>query len=269
MKRNRRDHYIPRGYLQGFVDPTRRRVEKPLWYLDVPRGTWSEKSSREIGYRIGFYDYSGVEVEDAETIFIEFENKFPVLIRKLAPDKFAGWKEHLDFFLHYMQMMRARSLRFFEEQHERNKSLRGWIVEEVIDERTVKVRSLEAQPLPESFITNRALSEMCDEIRKGPAWLKEFNWALRYCESPLSPFVISEQPVVVIGPHQQLIDSVKDECSLLFFPLCWQACLIGSRQFFDVETSGFGEHDMQLMRKMYMDSAKFVVSPTKLATEGV
>jgi hypothetical protein len=92
--------------------------------------------------------------------------------------------------------------------------------------------------------------------------MKDFNWALRCCDSPLSPFVVSELPVVLLGPHASAIESFREAESLLFFPLCWQACLIGSRQYFDVDKEKFGDHDMAVVQKMYMASAKaFVVSP--------
>lgn len=36
----------------------------------------------------------------------------------------------------------------------------------------------------------------------------------------------------------------------MFFPLCWRACLIGSRQYFDVQTDRFGPEDMRTIRTM-------------------
>jgi hypothetical protein len=51
-KRNRRDHYVPHGYLRGFIDPLRLNSHQPLWRFDVHQNVWSERSTREIGYRI-------------------------------------------------------------------------------------------------------------------------------------------------------------------------------------------------------------------------
>jgi hypothetical protein len=52
---------------------------------------------------------------------------------------------------------------------------------------------------------------------------------------------------------------------LLFLPLCWQALLIGSPQFFHVETGEFDREDMSKIRRMYRQSSSlFLVSPRRL-----
>ena len=38
VAQNRRDHYIPQGYLRGFIDPERINQPQPLWYFDKPNG---------------------------------------------------------------------------------------------------------------------------------------------------------------------------------------------------------------------------------------
>lgn len=81
----------------------------------------------------------------------------------------------------------------------------------------------------------------------------------------MSPFIISEIPFVSRGQQAQAADALKDPEALLFFPICWQPCLIGNRQFFDVETGKFGVEDMLTVQNMYRESAKlFVLSPRKL-----
>lgn len=79
--KNRRDHYLPQSYLQGFIDPARMNYPRPLWHLDIPSGAWAEKSPRELGYRRGFYDYltNEVGVETADSVFAELERKFPLI----------------------------------------------------------------------------------------------------------------------------------------------------------------------------------------------
>jgi len=52
---NRRDHYIPQGYLKGFIDPRRKDLPPPLWYFDKLNGIWSQQSPGEVGYRNGCY----------------------------------------------------------------------------------------------------------------------------------------------------------------------------------------------------------------------
>ena len=48
--KGRRDHYVPQGYLRGFIHPQRQGHPNPLWVLDVSRGKWSEKSPSRIGW---------------------------------------------------------------------------------------------------------------------------------------------------------------------------------------------------------------------------
>jgi len=121
------------------------------------------------------------------------------------------------------------------------------------------------EPLPEAFIKNWTITNMRNEIAKGAAWLTDFNWALRTCDSPALPFVVSELPFMASGPRADLADAMRDAETLLFFPLCWQACLTGSRQVFHVENDRFGAGDMRRFAKMYRDSAKlFVISPSRL-----
>lgn len=162
--------------------------------------------------------------------------------------------------------MRARSLLFFDHKQADGKNLRARVIEEVSPDRgSVKVRSITPEPLPDAFIRNWTITGMREEIKKGAAWLNDFNWALRCSESPAEPFVISEIPFMAYGHRLDLADALRDPDTLLFFPLCWQACLIGSRQFFEKETDRFGDGDMRRARRMYRESAKlFLLSPRQL-----
>jgi len=71
-------------------------------------------------------------------------------------------------------MMRVRSLLFFKDKTAEWSRARGWIVEEVLPHgKSVRVKSMTPEPLPEGFIRNRVIVEMRDEIQKGAAWLKD------------------------------------------------------------------------------------------------
>jgi len=266
--RNRKDHYIPRSFLRGFIHPARWSLQQPLWYLDVPNNTWSERSPGEVGYRYGFYDYATAEIglETADEAFADLEGRYPRIRRSMVENNFGNWREHLDFLLRYAQMMRARSLLFFERQRAEWSKARAWIVQDVLpDGKSIKVKSMTPEPLPHAFVRNRTIVEMRDEIKKGATWLTGFNWCLRYCDSPSVPFVISEIPFVCRAGSADLAEALQDPETLLFFPLCWQACLIGSRQFFDKDTDRFGDEDMRTTQKMYRESSSlFLLSPTKL-----
>lgn len=268
LNANRRDHYLPQGYLRGFIDPARIGYQRPLWHFDIPTGVWSERSTREVGYRYGFYDYATPDAgaEPADSAFADLERNYPVVRDQLISANFEHWQTHREFLLRCAQMMRARSLLFFEQLHAEGKSLRAFVIEEISpDRRSVRVRSTTPTPLSNESVRNRAVASMRSEIEKGAGWLNDFNWALRYCNSPAVPFVISELPVMAYGPCSDLIEAMQHPETLIFFPLCWQACLVGSRQFFENETGCFLEQDMLRVRKMYRESASlYILSPSKI-----
>jgi hypothetical protein len=78
-QQGRRDHFLPQGYLRGFIDPARRDEPQPLWSLDIPYKKWSERSTKQLGHITGLYDYAGTgpEVESlpsADETFSDLEN---------------------------------------------------------------------------------------------------------------------------------------------------------------------------------------------------
>ncbi|MHB8526625.1 MAG: DUF4238 domain-containing protein [Candidatus Acidiferrales bacterium] len=267
-RKNRRDHYLPQSYLRGFIEPSRNVLARPLWHFDVPNATWSERSPREISYRFGFYDHAGdpVGVKTADETFASLEQTFPRVRAQLIEDNFENWTDFRDFLLCYLQMMRARSLSFIADVRKAGASLRGLVIKEVLpDGRSVKVDSLTPSPLPADFITNWTIGQMTEEIHKGSGWAAEFNWALRYTDSAEDPFIVGDGPIVFRTPSPTIAEGMHHLETLLFFPLCWQACLIGSRQFFEIETDRFVHEDMYQVRRIYKETAElFLVSPQRL-----
>jgi hypothetical protein len=112
-----------------------------------------------------------------------------------------------------MQMMRARATLFGEQKTIEGKSLLAYEIEEVYHDRNaIKLKSMTPKPVPPAFIKNRAITQMREEIQKGASWLKDFCWALRYCESVTDPFVISELPFSLGGrpyPPLSLCEAIE------------------------------------------------------------
>jgi hypothetical protein len=269
QKIERRDHFLPQGYLRGFIDPARAKSPRPLWCFDIQRKKWSERSTKSVAYRTGLYDYAagtGVNLESPENSFLRLENDFPTIRAQTVSSSFAQWKNHLDFFLTYMQMIRARSLLYLKEQEEAGKALQTFVIDKVHDDgKTLTLRSMIPEPPPPAFIKNRTITEMRETIKTGADWLRSFNWALRITDSVKRPFVTTEAAFMMFGPCANREEAIQNPETLLFFPLCWQACLIGSHQVFDIETDKFGPEDMKRCRLMYRDSAEiFLLSPAKL-----
>jgi hypothetical protein len=270
--KGRRDHYLPQGYLRGFIDPIRESESQPLWLLDIRYNKWSMKAPKQVAHGEGFYDYAGdsPELENLETAdegFLELENGFPGIRDKLIADGFRHWKHHRKFLFRFMQLLRARSPLFFEQKQTEGKTLKTWTVKEVHpDGKTITVDSMEPKPPSDAFIKNRTIHHMREEIRKGADWLWNFDWALRYTDSVDNPFVMTEAPFLAVGDRAgEIGQMLQDPETLVYFPICWQACLFGSRRRFDKKTDKFGPQDMQTFRKKYRSYARqFLVSPTKL-----
>ena len=131
----------------------------------------------------------------------------------------------------------------------------------------ITLKSMEGSPPPDNFIKNRTISQMREEIQKNGAWLRDFNWALRYTESVAEPFVASEAPFVADEIPKGVSDdeALKRPDTLLYFPVCWQVCLFGSIRRFDRGTDKLESRDMEVARRKYRVFAKeFLISPTKL-----
>ena len=272
-QKGRRDHYLPQGYLRGFIDPARENEPQPLWKLDIASKKWAERSTRQVGHVTGFYDYAG-EVPELESLpsadetFSELENELPIVREKLLSLRkkaFRNWTKHLDFLLRYMDMLRARSPLYFTQKEAEGKGIPTWTVAKV-DGNKITLTSMEPSPPPAAFIRNRTISHMREEIQKGGASLSDLHWALRYTQSMSDPFVTSEAPFLAeIMPGVSEADALQHTDTLLYFPVCWQVCLFGSPGRFDLGTDKLGSHDMTVARRKYRLFAQdFLISPTKL-----
>jgi hypothetical protein len=269
----RKDHYLPRGYLRGFIHPKRKNLHKPLWHYDVVSKVWKQYSPAQVGFKYGFYDPAppSTELPVADEAFSRLEREYPPLIKELARDNFSNWRYHFAFLLQFMHMMRARSPLFFAHNRADLQSRQAFRIEEIdpIDNRKVKVQPVS---LPAHFIKNQSLTVMRDEILRGPERLKEFDWALRWTDDPDDPCITTEQPFVMEAPPRSdgtimtMTEAFESGETLLHFPLCWQAVLYGSRRHFtDPPTDRFVPQTLHNLRKSYFDNAQnYVVSPLKL-----
>jgi hypothetical protein len=267
--RRRKDHYVPQGYLRGFIDPARAVLDKPLWHYDLESKIWAEKSPSEVGWERGFYDYfeATTDLEHPDVTFAKYEREFSLVRDHMLERNFKGWvKQHKPFLLGYMNMMRARSPLFIEQQTAQNRLLRGATVTSV-DHATnsVTVDSLELRPLPEGLVRNGVISQMRQEIEKGSDWMGNFNWCLRYTKSPADPFITGKHALLLEGPAPTLDEAMKHPDTLIWFPICWQACLVGSLRRFDEGTFKAHrwvlDHERELFRR---STTGYVISPTRL-----
>lgn len=195
-----------------------------------------------VGQERGFYDYASQSPEliPADQMFKEQESTFPPLREKLIQTSFRNWKEHLQELLAFANMIRARSRTFLEERVQVHSGRYFWRIKSVVSPTQFTLESMTPEPVKLEWVRNRSLMEMGEEIETGPvSLLRDFCWCLRIATSASDPLVISEHAFVAVGPMPLKKDVQLHEDTFLYFPLCWRACLIGSRFPFRVETDYF------------------------------
>lgn len=270
--RNRKDHWLPQGYLRGFVGPSRASLEKPLCCFFKDTEQWEDASAAEIGYDIGFYDYAagtdGAATTPPDTVFARLEREFPLHREAMAANAFANWREHKQFLLEFAEMLASRSPLGMEHFEIDARSFRGATVLAVDnDRRTITPDSLEMRPLPERTVRNITVSRMLKKVEAGPGWAAKLDWCLRYTDVESEGFCTIDQAVFVEGSvpladeHGRMtLDMLHHPNALVYFPLCWQACLFGSPlRFDDAYGRATGTRILRAQQKQQAD--KFLVSP--------
>ena len=276
-QRNRLDHLLPQGYLDGFSNPFN---GGRLSVFDRRRTRWFDTGPAGAGAIRGFYDYSpGSEPDQtADQAFAQFETNFPIVRSELVASGFSGWETKLDFLLGFAQMLRVRCQLFREQHLAHSRQLAFARVEEVLRREPSRTRPgtfdtiLKVGPClfkneaeRETLLRNRTITDMRTEIANGPAWLLELHWCLQFTGNVEDPVITADTPVVVDGKAPTLEDALRDGATLVFFPICWRACLIGSPARFKKETDAFDSNDLQRLRTLYFKSARrFVFSPVRI-----
>jgi hypothetical protein len=242
--------------------------------FDKQNGSWFESGTPGVGAIKGFYDYSeGSEPgRTADDSFAELETTFPKVRRELVESGFADWNKRLGALLRFAQMLRARSLLFREEALSRNRNLTFLKIEEILPpqpgESGTRIRYSHHVP-SEAELLNKTITDMRMEIASGAAWMSDLDWCIRTTANVEDPFVTCDGPVIMEGRARQAAGALKDRETLVFFPLCWQACLVGSPAKFDIETGALPPDDTKRLRALYFKSAiRFVFSPLRIEFSG-
>lgn len=272
--RGRKDHWLPQGYLRGFVASSRAKDDKPLWCFHVHSQTWERVSPREIAFGKGFYDYaSGTDFSveaHPDSAFARLEREFPQRREQMAANRFEDWEQHKHFLLEFMQMMRARSpLAMRQQEAEARRVRASTIISVSPDGRSVTVDSLEPRPLNEQGVRNFTISRMLQDVRNGVGWAKDFDWCLRYTGNENDPYCTMDQPSFVEGttPGPSTLaeggmDLLYHPDTVVFFPLCWQACLLGSPRKFDKSYDRAHPTQLVSLRNTQKQRAnRFVIAP--------
>lgn len=106
---------------------------------------------------------------------------------------------------------------------------------------------------------------MRGEIGKRAAIFLNLHWCLRLTADAANPVITGDNAVIVEGKVPTLSAALEDQRTLVFFPGCWQACLIGSPAKFDIETDTFVASDLKILRSRYLQAdSRFAYSPRRL-----
>ena len=111
-------------------------------------------------------------------------------------------------------------------------------------------------------VHDHTLSKMRAEFKLGIDWMKDFHWTLRTTDDPVSPFITAEQPLFLGTSENVIVDAIRRHDTYIYFPLCWQACLVGNRVPWLSELQPIAQDKLRVFRHMVSAQAKkFVVSP--------
>ncbi len=269
-KRNRSDHVLPQGYLAGFTDPTN---DGQVCVFDRQQQRWFETGTAAVGAIKGFYDYSEGSQPDrtADQAFEKLEGEFPAVRRELVANRFSGWRKHLDLLLRFAQMLQVRSQLFREHDVTQGRQRPILQIVEVVNPTTIKVAPYapESKAEHETLLRNLSITNMRTEITHGAAHFSQLHWCLRFTTDSSDPVITADNAVVVEGRAATLLEAFRDRETLVFFPLCSQACLIGSPAKFDKKRAPFDPRLLRHVREVYVKSTRrFVYSPVRLAFDG-
>jgi len=274
--RGRKDHWLPQGYMRGFIGPSRSEEHKPLWCYDRYEGKWKTVASSEIGQGVGFYDYAnGTDysaVTHPDSVFARLEREFPLVRDELAANRFENWEVRKDFLLEFMQMLRARSPLAIQQHQAEGRKVRASMVTSVdAEQRKVTLDSLVPRPLPESKVRNWAIHKMLEDVKAGASWSNRMHWCLRYTANESDPFCTTDQSPVARGPapgpapgEVVSFELLAHPETLVLFPLSWQACMLGSPRPFEKEYDVAAPQLLESYRTEQKEKCnRFVISPIR------
>lgn len=149
--------------------------------FDIQRKSWRKRSTSQIGWQEGYYDFVGRqgEREHPEEAFTELENGYRPLIQKMRATGFEGWRQHSNFLLRYIQMIRCRSPLFREQFMQVWGEKRAARVIGVEGRNKINVDSLKLRRLSPGALKEGANRAMLVEMKNGTAALDSFHWQLR------------------------------------------------------------------------------------------
>jgi hypothetical protein len=274
-ERGRRDHILPVGYLEGFCGPN-----KLLEVFHIEEKRWFPQKTENVAWQDGFYDYSEGAAPDqtADQAFYEYETKFPKLRRELIASNFSDWRKHLDFLIRYLNMIRVRTPLFREQFLQALAQTPPMVIDEVLEKHPHATKpgmvSMKAKIKPmaetgeelKTAYRNFSISKMRADMQAVPQHFFDFDWCLRFTMDPKKPIITADDAIRLEGPDPRKFNPLRHMDTVIYFPLCWQACLIGRPHVQTPKTKIFSSSRLMELEAKYLASlCRFAYSPIKLS----
>jgi uncharacterized protein DUF4238 len=272
--KNRKDHILPQCYLDGFTNS-----DGVLWVYHVAEKRWFPRKPQDVAWVRGFYDYSDGVTPDqtADDAFREHEGRYPEVRRELVASNFSVWRRHLPFLLEYFNHLRVRSVVWRQHVLNALDQQPPMVVDEVLEtvphptDPGMVRQKVRVKPMPQTgadlktALTNLTISKMRADLLAVPQFFYDFDWCLRYTTDPAQPVITADEPIRLEGDVQSEQLALGHFWTRIHFPLCWQACLIGSPKAMLPKTRLFSPSHLRELQRKYLSSAcRFVYSPMKL-----
>ena len=165
-----------------------------------------------------------------------------------------------------MQMIRLRSPLYFQQKKTELATERIWTIASIDESgKKLTLESMEGRLMTQAEIHDHALSKMREEFKQGVGWISQFNWTVRITDDPQDPFVAGEQPLFLSSEDNLQTGVMQHPTTHLYFPLCWQACLVGKRSPWLDHTQTIASDKLRVIRRIVRQTAqKFIVSPQQV-----
>ena len=240
-----KDHFVPQGYLRGFIHPSRVREQKPLWVFATSTRSWSEKSPAEIGFARGFYTARGGPAAHFpfDRLFADLERDLPASRESIRQHGYPTWIHHRSVLVRAAAVFSARTDYFLAEA----------------------TAASGGQPQAR----DQGLATMANELLRRPMHWEKLHWALRVVHSPDDGLPTADSPVQMEGsledPRSNPSVAMSHPDTALLFPLAWDMLLMGSPQPWPVPTAPLPRPSIERLRARARESATdFFVSPLPL-----
>jgi len=196
-------HYVPRFYLEGFVDPSLSQGDRPMHSVWLYRRNKRPRhvSIRKVGGEPGFYRH---EAGDFEPQLMRRESEWAVLLAKLLKDKRLVGSDRLEFS-RFIGAMGTRVPHFYDMTHAIASHLDEYIALRARDDKDaerIREQLTASNLLPPKLTKQWMLTEI---LETGTDYMHhvydQMNWLVVETGGDDDYVVTSDTPVSLTDPH--------------------------------------------------------------------